>query len=416
VDVLTGGMSKPSAALLEGVPCYLGFDSNGQCLLFVRGHEEEGGYELSAQPTQQRQKRARQPGPVAVTQPVLEQQLAAVKAAGTAAAQAVVQQLRERFPPVQLLDAFGIVQPEFWLQPEAPACFKSAVEVLIEQYGQERTMQPALAARPEPTARVAAAAAARQAAAEEEAAAEDAAAAAQRRQQQLAELMKRIKAVNAELAQQLPAVLRPVPDEAAKVRLVELQAQLHQLDLQLGAAQAALPAVQLAPQAPTAARVPEPPPPAPSPAAVITVAPLLNQQLLLLQADTFAAEMAARAPRYTDWHAEQQAAIAAKRTPLPCPTEHLWRSLVAQRAVLDRISEFYRLAELVGCQPTGSVSNEQRFSDVNNIKTRLRSSLDVPHLNACVRIGTTSHTLNTFPFAAAYDFWNPPGTASRYGV
>jgi len=89
--------------------------------------------------------------------------------------------------------------------------------------------------------------------------------------------------------------------------------------------------------------------------------------------------------------------------------------LAAQRAVLDRISEFYRLAELVGCQPTGSVSNEQRFSDVNNIKTKLRSSLGLPHLNACVRIATTSHTLDTFPFAAAYEFWSPPGGTSRYG-
>jgi hypothetical protein len=33
----------------------------------------------------------------------------------------------------------------------------------------------------------------------------------------------------------------------------------------------------------------------------------------------------------------------------PCATEHLWRSLAAQVAVLDRISEFYKLAQLVLC-------------------------------------------------------------------
>ena len=77
------------------------------------------------------------------------------------------------------------------------------------------------------------------------------------------------------------------------------------------------------------------------------------------------------------------------------------------------MSEYVKLAELVLCQPTGSVENERRFSAMNNIKTPARNRLDTPHLNACMRVAASPHTLADFPFAEAVDLWSAHG---RRGV
>jgi hypothetical protein len=96
----------------------------------------------------------------------------------------------------------------------------------------------------------------------------------------------------------------------------------------------------------------------------------------------FLAEMTSRAELYRNWH--EEASNNGSDTAVPCATEHLWCALELQTAVLERISEFHKLAELVLCQPSGSVVNEQRFSTMNHIKTDLRNRMAPPHLNACM--------------------------------
>ena len=59
------------------------------------------------------------------------------------------------------------------------------------------------------------------------------------------------------------------------------------------------------------------------------------------------------------------------------------------------------------CQPTDSVGNEQQFSNMNKINTNLRSQLQPPHLNACMRIHAGAFEVESFPFQAAFDhYWH----------
>ena len=118
------------------------------------------------------------------------------------------------------------------------------------------------------------------------------------------------------------------------------------------------------------------------PPSTVTVAPLLDTAVLRLQADTFLAEMQSRAEHYRNWHEEHSSSSSSGSKSgggtAPCATEHLWRSLETQAAVLEHISEFHKLAELVGCPPTGSMINEQQLSSMTNIKTELHSRLQQP--------------------------------------
>ena len=167
----------------------------------------------------------------------------------------------------------------------------------------------------------------------------------------------------------------------------------------------------LPPQQPAPAPVAPPPPPQqqqPAPAP-IAVPPLLDPTLLRLQSDFYLAEMTARAQQYKDWHTNP-AVVSGKH---PCATEHLWATIFSQACVLDCMSEFAKLAELVGCQPIGSVDNERRFSKVNTIKTKLRSRLEEDHINACVRIASSCFTHADVPFDVAYDLWNPQNSGAR---
>lgn len=126
---------------------------------------------------------AAKPPAAAVTAEALAQQLAATQAAGSAAAQGVLQQLRKRFVPSSLMEAYGLVQPQYSLAPNPEERCKRDLEVLIAKYGEERCIeQAAPAAAPAVGSRAAATAAA----AAESAAEEAVAAAAAVRQEHLA--------------------------------------------------------------------------------------------------------------------------------------------------------------------------------------------------------------------------------------
>lgn len=110
--------------------------------------------------------------------------------------------------------------------------------------------------------------------------------------------------------------------------------------------------------------------------------------------------------RYADWEAKR-AEAKEDGTQLPCATEHLWKWVRQLPAVRDGISEFVKLAELVEVQPIGSVSNERKFSDVNNLKTATRNRLQTPHLNVCMRIYNSTYTHTNFPIEQAFARFKP---------
>ena len=57
--------------------------------------------------------------------------------------------------------------------------------------------------------------------------------------------------------------------------------------------------------------------------------------------------MTSRAELYRNWH--EEASNNGSDTAVPCATEHMWCALESQTAVLERISEFHKLAELLLC-------------------------------------------------------------------
>lgn len=385
---------------LQAFPGQLEFDDNDQ--LVLRFNSVDDSFPLQAEKPRRHPRACRFTEPVTLS--VLRREMSAAMTAGTQAAQATVLQLAERFPPTELLAAYGVVQPEYWLQPDALQRFKRDLATLAKQFGVARNYTPRAAVQAQAAAAEAAAEVQAQAAASAAAAEQEAAAAQQQRSTDAAHLLEAVMAASAELkaaaAVALSADTAPQDRPAALQRYLAVQAQLDDLELQAAASRAS------APRTATVASVPVPPAPAaPTAPQPVTVQPPLDVHLLELQADRWAALMQTRAPQYRDWQQRRRTAQAAGEE-LPCATEHLWRSLEAQHATLAGISEYHKLAELLLCQPTGSVDNERRFSSMNNIKSKLRNRLKPPHLNACLRIASSPFSYDTFPFAAAFDAWN----------
>ena len=105
--------------------------------------------------------------------------------------------------------------------------------------------------------------------------------------------------------------------------------------------------------------------------------------------------------------AKEEAQAAGKRCKVempPSPTTTLWQEVSQEPASASSIPEFIRLAQLVMVIATGSVEDERTFSDMNFIKNDLRSRLDEPHLNVCMRLFACywMHTLANFPYLMAY--------------
>ena len=370
-DLILGGLSKPQQAGMLSQRCYMGFADDSTLRLYVRGCEEMGGYELSYQPPRP-SARARQPPVAAVTLESLEQLLAAAQASGCTAAKAVSQECSERFPATPLLSALAVVQPEFWLRPGAAEKFAEALPVLKEKYCVERSIMPEAAQQPAPAAARAAAAATETARQASVASAQAAIAGNTRRLHEMQQLHTALASAHG--------------DEAAALlgRLQALNTEYH-----------AVIASVMQPSVPPAA--------APPAAKAVTVAPLLDYSLLLLQSDAFKATMTAWAPKYADWKAQRAADKDAGREVRRCATEHMWSMMQSVQPVLDTLSEYGKLAELALVQPTGSVANERKFSDMNNIKTPARNRLNTPHLNVCMRIFNSSFSHYDFPFEAASD-------------
>ena len=65
--------------------------------------------------------------------------------------------------------------------------------------------------------------------------------------------------------------------------------------------------------------------------------------------------------------------------------------------LVDRLSAWVRLAQIMLVLPVGSIENERAFSAMNYLKSSVRNSLQEPHLNACMRIFRSKYTFQAFP-------------------
>lgn len=88
-------------------------------------------------------------------------------------------------------------------------------------------------------------------------------------------------------------------------------------------------------------------------------------------------------------------------------TALLWQAIEASPIHAAAISEFVKYAKLVLVMVAGSVEDERTFSSMSYIQSDQRSSLQPPHLDACLRMYCTKslYTLGNFPIGRAFDIW-----------
>ena len=93
-------------------------------------------------------------------------------------------------------------------------------------------------------------------------------------------------------------------------------------------------------------------------------------------------------------------------------TDDVWLNIDRSPSVHGRMPSMVRLGHLLLSLPSSSIPNERRFSLMNPIKSELRNKLLPKHMNACIRMSCSRYSLDTFPFADAYQQWQ--SNATRY--
>jgi len=132
------------------------------------------------------------------------------------------------------------------------------------------------------------------------------------------------------------------------------------------------------------------------------VDPLLDGKLLALQMSLFKLTMKS--------HAEGAMQEPRDQNPLT----KLWLRIGQNALMLNRLSEFFKVAEIAITAVLGSVANERTFSTLSFMKSKLRNRL-VGHVDTCVKLFSQDFfTLQTFPINKAVISWREE--RSRRGV
>ena len=83
----------------------------------------------------------------------------------------------------------------------------------------------------------------------------------------------------------------------------------------------------------------------------------------------------------------------------------LWQKVGTDGLLLNRLSEFIKVAEIAITVVLDSVKDEHTFSNLAFIKSKLRNKLGV-HLDACVRLFSQGfYSQDTFPYHEAITLW-----------
>lgn len=153
------------------------------------------------------------------------------------------------------------------------------------------------------------------------------------------------------------------------------------------------------------------------------MAPLLNKELLLKQKLLFMETMVEQAASILNKRetlvAMSKAAWAkppSQRTSAECnlpkpadvdgPATLLWQALSQSCVLVDRLSEFFKVAELALVIVQGSVEDERVFSALAWLKDTKRNRLSAEHLTTCVRmVAQKWYSLEDFPYTKAIEAW-----------
>ena len=96
------------------------------------------------------------------------------------------------------------------------------------------------------------------------------------------------------------------------------------------------------------------------------------------------------------------------------PVTKLWQKVGTNGLLLNRLSEFIKVAEIAITAVLGSVEDERTFSNLAFIKSKLRNRLGV-HLDTCVRLFSQGfYSQDTFPYQEAITLWRDE--CSRVGA
>ena len=123
------------------------------------------------------------------------------------------------------------------------------------------------------------------------------------------------------------------------------------------------------------------------------VDPLVDGRLLGLQMSLFKLTMKS--------HAEAAMGEPRDQNPLT----KLWLRVGQNALMLNRLSEFFKVAEIAICAVLGSVEDERTFSTLSFMKSKLRNRL-TGHVDTCVKLFSQDFfTLTTFPVNKAIVSW-----------
>jgi DNA primase large subunit len=84
----------------------------------------------------------------------------------------------------------------------------------------------------------------------------------------------------------------------------------------------------------------------------------------------------------------------------------LWEKIGNNALMLNRLSEFFKVAEIAVTAVLGSIEDEWTFSTLGFMKSKLQNRLG-GHLDICVKFFSQPFfTLANFPYADAIAFWS----------
>jgi hypothetical protein len=76
----------------------------------------------------------------------------------------------------------------------------------------------------------------------------------------------------------------------------------------------------------------------------------------------------------------------------------LWRFIARNDNLLQLVSEYAKLVELLLTIPMSSVENERAFSRLNYVQSNLRNKLGEHHLNIATRISMSDKDIDDFDY------------------
>jgi hypothetical protein len=82
----------------------------------------------------------------------------------------------------------------------------------------------------------------------------------------------------------------------------------------------------------------------------------------------------------------------------------LWAVLGASQYLQEKISKYFKLADLCQTMILGSVEDERIFSALSFLKSKMRNKLD-KHIDICLLLYVTKDDITSFPYERALALW-----------